>query len=463
MSRVLVVGGGFAGLACAFRLRRAGRDVQLFEAREEVGGVVGTHALEGFRFEDGPNTVPSTAGTFLALCDELRLRDRLLGSTEQSQERYLWFQGRLQPLPRKPSSFLKTPLLSWKSKLWILSEPLRPGRPSTRGTEPSFEALLQKRLGREATRRLAGAFVRGVYGGEIAQLGARSAFPRLWRMLEQHGSLLRGLKHARRSSAKRAREVGLEPGSLVSFPSGLRELSDALRTHLGASVRTASEVRAVHAHPHGFRLELSGGRSSEGAQVVLATPARQTRRLLKQMEPDFSLESLADIPHASIAVVHVGFAPGAIGEPPRGFGFLVPPEAPEGAPRTLGMLFSSQLFPRRAPTGAFAITAMYRQDDSFPTDDDRAVDLARADLALALGRPEVPAPKVSRVVRWGEILPQYGVGHRERVLELQEQVAKSFPGLFLAGTYTGGVSVDAVLSRGTQVAQQVLGDPGHKA
>lgn len=463
MKRTLVIGGGLAGLACAHELQRRGRDVLVLERRPRAGGVVGTLEVDGFRFETGPHTLLPSARAFRTLADELGLTERLIASSPDAKRRYLWFRGKLEPLPAGPLAFFGTPLLSLGAKLHLLSEPFRRRPPDDpEAPEPTLAAFLEERLGPEPTRRFAGAFVRGVYAGDIERLGAASAFPKLWE-LAQHGGLFRGFRA--RGKAQRADPPPPLPGPeiprgrLVSFPGGLAELAGALERSLGDALRTGAPVEAVEvgesngdASGGRWRARLADGEVVAGDELVLAVPAPIAARLLEPLGlPAGELDALRTIEHAHVRVVHLGLDPGERAVP-SGFGYLVPPDASpaEGAPRVLGTIFASNLFPGRAPEGAFAVACFYRWSDT-PADAEETIALAGKELAASLGWNSPPDPRVARVIDWKDVIPQYAPGHAARLTRLHRTLDARLPGLRLAGSYVGGVSVDDVLRTGRAV------------
>jgi len=477
MARVLVVGAGISGLACAFDLVRGGQDVRVLEAGERAGGVVGSLDIDGFRFETGPNTVQASARNFRLLAGELGIAGRMIVSSAQVKMRYLFHRGRLVRLPGGPLSFLLSPLLSAASKWRILTEGFREYTyvPDDE-IEPSFEAFLEGRLGREATRRLAGAFVRGVYAAEMDELGARSAFPRLWNLANENGGLLRGMRAAFRGM--RREEL---PGprtsrsDLLSFASGLGELPDSLAKFLGERLTTGVRVTGLERAPGGWNAMTDSGERVETDHVVLAVPAAATHGLLSPVVGNgpggLHIAQLANVGHAAVTTVHLGLAARNGGEAPLlppGFGYLVPPdEASEnpqwGVPSALGTLFVSNLFAGRGPAGTAAVSSFYRTDDVANDDENSLRERALRDLVLATGLTESPEIIVSRVQRWQEVIPRYGVGHGRLVADLDASVAAELPGIALAGNYMGGVSVDDCIARGRAVAAKVLeGHPGGK-
>jgi oxygen-dependent protoporphyrinogen oxidase len=197
--RVIVAGAGLSGLACAFDLARGGAEVLALEAGDRAGGVVGTVERDGFRFETGPNTIQASSESFRRLCGDLGIAGRLIVSSPAAEQRYLFLRGRLRLLPSSPASFLASDVLSIGGRLRVCTEAFRRWKPRAPGDEePDLEVFFTERLGAEAARVLAGAFVRGVYAAELRDLGARSAFPRMWKACEEHGGLVRGLRAASR-------------------------------------------------------------------------------------------------------------------------------------------------------------------------------------------------------------------------------------------------------------------------
>jgi oxygen-dependent protoporphyrinogen oxidase len=457
---VCVIGAGLSGLACAFDLARGGADVRVLEASERAGGVAGTIEQDGFRFETGPNTLPASADAFRTLCGDLGIADRLIAASAGARTRYLFHEGRLRALPTGPLSFLSTPLFSAREKLRIASEPLRRRAPvPDDAPEPTASELFAERLGEEPTRLLAGAFVRGIYAGDVDELGARSAFPRLWRMVNEHGGLVRGVLAGRR--AEDARDADTLPGPrvarsrLLSFPGGLGELTGALTCALGELLSTGTEVRALERHGDTWRVLAAGGDAVTADAVVLATPVHVAARLLAPLVPPATTAALEGVVCASVTLIHLGFDEREL-RCPEGFGFLVPPPARGADPgplAILGAIFASNLFAGRAPAGHASLACFYRSEDLAGLDADTVVARVAGELAVALGLPRAPRPAANRIIAWPRAIPQYRVGHAERM----RIVLASLPaGLHLAGNVTSGVGVDPVVARGREVARALL-------
>lgn len=462
MADVCVIGAGATGLACAHALARSGRDVVCLEAAERAGGVVQSRREEGFLFEDGPNTIQASARTFRALCGELGIADDLIVSNAAAKTRYLFLHGALHALPKSPAELPRTKVLSARAKLRVMSEPLRKHRaPDPAAEEPTLGAFLEARLGKEAARTLGGAFVRGVYAAELDELGARSAFPRLWEMANEHGGLVRGLFAGRRGdAAEPAPGPETKRSDLFSFPEGLSTLTDALARELGPRLRTNTPVQDIERGPGGWSVQLERGEPVTARAVVLTVPAPQAHRMLSMAAPERTrLGALRDIGHASVAIVHLGLAGPEL---PPGFGFLVPPtEAGHPrAPRVLGTLFTSRLFAGRAPAGHGSVTSIYRGEHVQDLDERALEAQALEDLGRALGPDTEHRVVRAAVRRWREVIPRYSVGHARRMQDLELSIRRALPGLHLAGSYVGGVSVEDRLAYGRKLAADLAQQGG---
>jgi len=486
-SRTIVIGGGLAGLAAAQHLAARGRAVELFEGSSALGGVVGTVERGGFLFERAPHTILAGSPTFRRVVDELGLSSRLERADPTAKTRWLWSRGKLRALSARPSQIVTTDLLSWSAKRRVLSEPFRRFFPPLDGDpEPSFGAFLDERIGREASRLLAGAFVRGIHAAELDELGARSAFPSLWALAARHGSILRGV--AARAFAEREPLPGPEfpRNALVSFPRGLRELVDAFGAQLGERARCGARAVSLELLGERWLVRMDDGRGHVADDVIVATSAPIAAELLASAaragrlrskhdasrtlgrslsrELDDAIAPLRDVRHASVTLVGLGFAASARATLPDGFGYLVPP-IEDGratpAPRALGTIFVTNLFPHRAPHGACSIASFYRGADVEGLDDPALARLAEQDLALAIAAP-VSRASVVHVERWNDVIPRHSPGHADRVGRLRTALRAHARGLHVAGAWVDGVSVENVLSSGRSAADRVLEDAGER-
>ena len=322
--------------------------------------------------------------------------------------------------------------------------------------------------------------MRGIYAAEIDELGAASAFPRLWAMASEHGGIVRGMM-ARGRAARRARKAGGElppgprtsPTDLLSFTGGFSVLVDAYERALEGSVSTNTPVSEIDRGPGGWRAVLETGDALACRELVLAIPAPAAHPLVAMCAPErLDLDGLRDVRHAAVTAVHLGLEGAPL---PPGFGFLVPPDEDrrrDPARRGSSERSSSRTSSTAAPSGTSSVTAMFRGSDVSALDHDRLVDRAVAELEKALaghaavtssaprrtGRPRVVA---SHVQRWTDVIPRYAPGHRAMTEALDTRLERMLPGLHVAGNHNGGVSVDDRIRTGTDTAARVAERVAH--
>ncbi len=404
----LVVGAGISGLATAFRLARSGWRVAVVEAAGRVGGAMENWTDGPWRFE--------------------------------LKRRYLYKDGRLVPLPSGPGSFLTTPLFSPAAKLRLLKEPWIRRPPE--GTEESIGDFVRRRLGQSFLDYVVGPFVSGVYAGDPERLSVRWAVPKIWRLEQEHGSLIRGAF---------ARRKGPAPGgAMISFRDGLETLPRKLAAEIG-DVRTGVAAQRIVRTAGGYRAETSAG-PIDAKQIVLAVPAEVAARLLDEATAGAS-RLFEQIPYAAVALLALGWRRADVGHPLAGFGFLAPRK--EGL-RTLGCLFPSELFPGRAPEDHVALAAFTggRTDPEIVTWDEERIaatliDELRGPLSL---RGE---PAWHFVRRWPRAIPQYEVGHG-RFVDRAREIEQALPGLHIGGNFLGGVSVPNCIQNATELAKRMI-------
>jgi oxygen-dependent protoporphyrinogen oxidase len=445
MPRVVIVGAGISGLSLAYRLQtqRPDADVTVLEAADRVGGTVRTDRRDGFAVECGPNGFLDSKPTTVQLCGDLGLRDRLLAASESSRKhRHLFLNGKLQALPGGLGAFLRSRLLSFGGKLTLLAEPFRRGRRDS-GDE-SVSAFARRRAGREAAAVFADALCTGIHGGDPELLSARAAFPRLTAFEAEHGSVVRGMIRSRKQIRSRgpartldgpARPAG--PTRMWSFREGLHVLIDTLRDRLRRPPVVGVRVKRIEQSPTGWLVHGDGHDLWQPHAVVLACPADEQARLLADVDPELA-DLVGGIAYNRIAVVALGFRAADVPEC-DGFGFI----APQSQRRDiLGVQWCSSIFPGRAPDGMVlwrVLCGGWHRADVVDWDDGRLVAAVRAELRLAQG--VTAEPVFVHIVRWKRAIPQYFVGHPERVAKIEERAARN-PGLFLAGNAYHGVALN---------------------
>jgi len=440
---VLVIGAGAAGLAAARELAARGVDVGLLEQGDRPGGVMRSDRIDGHLIERGPHTMLVKAPA-LAFLRRHGLESLLVPASPASRLRFLWHRERLEPVPGSLAGFVRTPLLSARGKARLLAEPfVRRGDP----THESVAEFAARRFGAEVVLRLVGPALTGIYAGDERQLGAMAVLGAVAEAERTHGSVTRGLLARGLASLRGHAPRGLR-GSRSSAD-GLGGLAAALAAPLGERLVLGARALALVREAAGWRVELARRERAEtwrARRVLLAVPSRPAAALIAPLDAEAAalVGGVASVPVVSVAV---SVDPEACRVRPEGFGFLVPRDA---GLRLLGCLFTSSMFPGRAPTGRTLLTCMLggaRWPAAIDAADDEIEALVGAELERTLGLRE--APRVLAITRWREAVAQPGRDHAARVAALRARLALSAPGVTVTGAWLDGVSVADTLASGS--------------
>lgn len=446
MARIGVIGAGIAGLTAAYRLSQDAHSVLLFEADERPGGVIGSIRRDGFLVETGPNSLRSTP--FLhTLVQELNLEEERVWADDRASRRYVVRDGRPVPIPTSVPSFLTTDLLSPRAKLRLMGEPFVPAR-SNAPINESLADFTRRRLGAEVLDYAVAPFVGGVYAGDPEQLSARHTFDQLVEWEEDYGSLFWG---ALRDGSDSSDDV---PSGLFSFRTGLETLPRALADRLDVPIRYEAPVTGLHKHTEGWQIQTDPSPPDvhEVDGVVCTMPLHRLRGL--DFETPVDCTPLDQVEYPPVRVVALGYERGQVDHPLDGFGMLVPPVETDFD--VLGTLFSSSLFPGRAPEGHVLLTTFVggaRAPDLARRDDPVIRSVVERDLNRLLGVNGDPG--FSRHIHWTRAIPQYtqGYGAVKKTLDALET---DHPGLVFAGNYRQGVSVGDAAQSGRDAAVRLL-------
>lgn len=458
--KIIVIGAGVSGLSVAYRLQQQApqAEITVLERDQRPGGTAWTLREQGFQLEIGPNGFLDTKLTTLTLCRDVGLGEQLLeASAAAGKNRYLFLGDRLSLLPGGLGAFIGTDLLSWRGKLSFLLERFR--RPAATTHDESIADFARRRAGREVANLFADALVTGIYAGDPALLSLPACFPRLAALEREHGSVLKGFAATARQRRQEARAQGVlyqRPGKMWSFRPGLRLLAETITAQLRTSPVLGVSVRRVHKQGNPTRptwiVEGEGNSRWEADALVVTCPAHQQAGLLADLDPTLAAD-IAAIPYNRVAVIGLGFRRSDIPMSLDGFGFIAPQRTRRDL---LGVQWCSSIFPGRAPEGTVLLRAMcggWHRADIVSWDDERLLAALRTELhqAMKLTAP----PLFYKIIRWDRAIPQYHVGHLDRLTRI-DACTHRHPGLFLGGNAYRGVALNDCTEQGEVLAGQVV-------
>ena len=426
----LIVGAGITGLSLALRLQEQGKDYRVLEARDEAGGNIRSRREEGFLYDLGPNTLLVRDAQVDALLQTLPLEE--IRANPLARRRFV-LNRRHQPVALGPKALLGGSLLSARARLRLLGEPFR----ASAQAEESVAAFVRGRLGPEVLDWMVDPFVSGVFAGDPEQLSLPASLPRLAEMEQEHGSLLlAGLRRKKASLKSR----------LISFAGGMQDLPRAIAKDLGGNLRCNSAVTAIQRTANGWHVTSTTG-DWETQRLFLCLPTDAILRIAPANAADLHAR-LAEIAYPQVATLALGFARQQIQHPLDGFGLLIPRRLQIP---TLGALFSSTLFPARAPSGQVLLTVFLGGAQEKLPREDQLVAQALNDLSPILGIHG--EPKFQRVQIWPRAIPQYHLGHADRIAAIDAVTARDWPGVSLLGNWRGGIALGDCIRNGLGTAQ----------
>ncbi len=448
-NRIAILGAGISGLTTAWWLNRAGKDITVFESSGHTGGSIITEKKDGYLLDLGPNSALETSDLLRKLIRDLGIEDQKVYGNEASNNRYVVRKGKLHALPMSPLKFLKTKLFSASAKLRLLREPfVKP----TDGKDISLADFVRHRLGEEFLDYAINPFVAGVYAGDPEKLSAPAAFPKLFALEQNYGSFIKGTIKGARERKKRG-EISKDRAKLFSFMDGMQAFTDALARPIASKIKHNTTVDFIeqsgeHFVVHSIRDGKKSGEKFDG--VVVSLPAAAMARVLRKLSPQNARE-IEKIQYPPVAVVIMAFRESDIKRELDGFGFLVPKVEKK---QILGSIWSSTIFPKRAPEGYALFTTFVggaRQPENANLDDSLLRQIVFNDLNDLVGLLEDPV--FVKIKRWPKAIPQYGMGYQwyqKMFTELEDQI----PGLYFSGNFRQGIGIgDSVLSANATVTK----------
>jgi oxygen-dependent protoporphyrinogen oxidase len=468
--RIAIVGGGIAGLAAAFRLTRLDSSLRItvIEAESRLGGKIKTDQIDGYTIEGGPDSFLSYKPRGIGLCRELGIEDQLQGVTESTRRSFVLRHGKLYDLPEgltgliptKLGPMAKTRLISPLGKLRMAADYALPAR--IVDADETLAGFIERRLGRQVYENLVEPLMAGIYAGDGRQLSLAATFPQLRQGELDYGGLIKGVLAGRRNAPQADTP---RPSPFLSPIDGMGAIVAALENHLRENNVEIILNRKVErlSREGSFQLQTAGQTDFTADAVILATPSHVSAILLRDLLPAAS-SKLDQIPHVSTATVALGFESDTLGRQLDGHGYVIP--RIEGR-QALACTWVSSKWTHRAPPDKTLVRVFIGragQENVLERDDAGLIEIAREELQQTLGISAMP--ELTLVNRWPLGMPQYTLGHPDRIAAIDRNV-QSILALALAGNAFGGVGIPDCIASGETAAESVVrslehvGDTGH--
>lgn len=468
MRKVGIIGGGIAGLSAAYYLQqaaeRAGQplEVHVYESGTKWGGKIITDRVDGFVVEGGPDTFVVTKPWAVQLCKELGIYDRLRGTNPQTRNTYILLNNQLHPLPggltmmipTEIGDMLRSRLLTWSDKLRMGVDFVLP--PARQNGDETLGNFVTRRLGRGAYEKLVEPLMSGIYAGDGDKLSLQATFPYLRELELRYGGLVKGALAVRRKRRQNGKAPTQGSRSVFLTPvTGLAEIVEVLVAWLeahGVHLHLNSPVESLKRVGNGYLLQCRNEQQARIDALILATPAYVSARFLQEIAPELAAE-LDAIEYVSTATVSMAFDERDLPAPLNGYGYVIPRR--EGH-KALACTWTSSKFPHRAPQGKALVRVFIGRagdENVIPWNDEALIDIAREEIRQTMG---ISAdPMLTRVFKFEKAMPQYNLGHPQR-LERIESMLASIPDVALAGNGYYGIGIPDCIHSGEMAAKRVI-------
>lgn len=464
MKRIFVIGGGISGLSTSYFLIKKMKEfaeevkINLLEEKERLGGCIITEKVDGFLIEGGPDCFLYEKPWALKLCEKLGLGDKIL-NTNENRRVFIFSNGKLHELPEGfmlmvPTSlmpFIKSSLISWPGKIRMAMDLFIPKKKSD--DEESLAEFVRRRLGNEALEKIAEPLVAGIHAGTPEMMGIKSTFPRFIQIEQQYRSLILGMWARRKMAKKLEKQVKAKRTMFLTLKDGLGEWINQLREKVGTEkIFLKKRVEKLIRMKDYYKIYISDGTSMEADLVIITTPSFITARIIKEMDPKLS-EILLTIPYVSSATVSLAYHRCQIDHPLDGFGFIIPRKERR---KIIASTWSSVKFNYRAPDDNVLLRAFVggaNNEELVQLGDEEMLKIVKDELREIMGVNGEPI--LSRIYRWEKSMPQYLVGHLEKVEKIEKRVSL-LPGLFLTGCAYKGIGLSDIVHEGEIIAERVF-------
>lgn len=459
MKKIVIVGGGITGLSAAYYLQKAIKEqhlpyeVKLVEASSRLGGKIKTTKQDGFTIERGPDSFLSRKKPAVKLVEELGISDQLVrNGTGQS---YILVKNKLHKMPggsymgipMEIRPFLFSRITTLKGKIRAGFDLVMPK--GKKGSDQSLGAFFRRRFGNELVENQLDPLLSGIYSGDLDQMSLMATFPDFYELEQKHGSLIKGLK---KTTPKKKASTGKKSGAFFSFENGLETLVTELEGQLEPNMVTKQvAVDHVEKKEHGYHLLLSNGDVYKADAVVMTTPHHTLPKVFSQY--DF-FKTFNAVPSTSVANVAMAFDQSAIKKAVDGTGFVISRTSDY---RITACTWTHRKWPSTTPKGKVLLRCYVGKPD-----DQAVVDLSDEEITAIVLKDlnktmKIKAkPEFSVITRWKKAMPQYTVGHNERIATVRSEASRKLPGVFIAGSSFGGVGVPDCIEQGEQAVTDVL-------
>lgn len=441
MKKIGIIGGGISGLVAAFLLKRKGLEVSLFEKRTRVGGNVQSVKIDDFLIEQGPNSLLKSP-RLIDLIKDLELESEVLASEPTAKKRYVLREGKLKSLPMSVLKMAANDYFSWRAKLRLLKEPFIKTKSSE--TE-SIAEFFERRLGREVLEKAADPFIAGIYAGKPENLSIKAAFPRLYELENNFGSLLIG------SLRSKSEPTDKNFPRTFSFKNGVQTLTEKLAESLGERIKLATEVLEISKRADGKWSVKTDSSEEVFDDLIVAATAESAANLIENLDENLSAK-LREIYYPPVVMVYFGVKKDSLETDLDGFGFLIPSREKR---QILGTIWNSAVFTGRAPEGYHLLTTFVggaRNAELFEKTDEELFEIVSGELGDILGLRE--KPKFTHIKRWRKAIPQYEIGY-EKIEQAIETFENQYQGIHFCSNFYKGISVGDCVKNAYALAEKI--------
>lgn len=460
--RVVIIGGGITGLATAYYLQKYAREqnlpfeVKLIEASHRLGGKLQTVVQDGYVIERGPDSFLERKQSALRLANEVGVSDKLVNNSAgqsfilANERLYPMPGGSIMGIPTEVGPFITTPLFSVQGKMRAAADLIIPR--SRIKKDQSLGHFFRRRLGDEVLENLIEPLLSGIYAGDIDQLSLMSTFPQFYQVEQKHRSLILGMRKTNAAKPKSTEGSNQKKGVFLTLSTGLQSFVEAIESKLQPqSVLKGYRVESITKTGEEYEIELNSRERIMADSVVVAVPHHTATTIFSKYN-FFSV--FKDVPATSVATVALAFSKEAIKKDIDGTGFVVSRNSDFSI---TACTWTHKKWPHSTPKGKVLLRCYVGRpghETIVDLSDDEIINIVLDDLNKTMNITE--KPELSVVTRWKDSMPQYTVGHQERIATVKKRMVKDLPGVFLAGSSYQGIGVPDCIDQAETTVEQVL-------